>query len=403
MGQLYNKNVVLGVTGGIAAYKSADLVRRLQDAGADVRVVMSRAATEFITPMTMQALSGHPVHLDLLDAGAESAMGHIELARWANLVLVAPATADFIARIAGGRADDLLTTQCLATAAPMLLAPAMNQQMWRDSATQSNVALLEQRGIALVGPAAGKQACGDVGPGRMEEPPAIIERAKALFESGLLDGKHVVITAGPTREALDPVRFISNHSSGKMGFSLAEAAVEAGAITTLVAGPVALRTPTGVTRIDVVSAVDMMAAVENSMADCDVFIATAAVADYRPDDIAAEKIKKTGQDMNIKLVQNPDIVAAVAARDNRPFTVGFAAETSNLEAYAQDKLVRKKLDMIVANNVASVNTGFNADDNEGTVYWPGGEHILDRTSKANIARQLVALIAHHASRSKMTA
>ncbi len=393
MGQLHNKKVLLGVTGGIAAYKSADLVRRLQDAGAEVRVVMSRAATEFITPMTMQALSGHPVHMDLLDAGAESAMGHIELARWADLVLVAPATANFLAKIANGRADDLLTTVCLASAAPLLLAPAMNQGMWHDPATVNNVEILRQRQITLVGPAAGEQACGDIGLGRMEEPPAIIERAQAIFETGLLDGRSVLLTAGPTREALDPVRFISNHSSGKMGFALAEAAAEAGASTTVIAGPIALQTPPGVTRVNVTSAEEMLEAVLAQLAGRDIFIATAAVADYRPAEQAGQKIKKSSESMVIPLVINPDILATVASRADKPFTVGFAAETSDLEHYARDKLKRKNLDMIVANSVTSADTGFNADDNEGTVYWPGGECELARSSKKNMARQLIALIA----------
>jgi phosphopantothenoylcysteine decarboxylase/phosphopantothenate--cysteine ligase len=393
---LTNRRILLGVTGGIAAYKSADLVRRLQDLGASVRVVMTKAAQEFITPLTLQALSGHPVHTDLLDPAAEAAMGHIELARWADLVLVAPATADFIARLAHGHADDLLTTLCLATPAPIAIAPAMNQGMWRDVATQANLGTLRERQVMLFGPAEGSQACGDVGPGRMLEPLEIAQRAAAVFPSRMLDGKRVLITAGPTREAIDPVRFISNHSSGKMGFALAEAAAAAGAQVTLVAGPVNLATPEQVERVDVDSAQQMYDAVMARVDACDVFIASAAVADYRPRLVADQKIKKQHSEaMTIELVRNPDIVASVAARDPHPFTVGFAAETRDVEGYARDKLERKKLDMIVANDVAAAGIGFNSDNNAVTVLWPGGEARFGERAKSVLARELVALIASH--------
>lgn len=393
MGQLSNRHILLGVTGGIAAYKSAELVRRLQDQGAQVRVVMTRAAQEFITPLTLQALSGNPVHTDLLDPAAEAAMGHIELARWADLVLVAPASADFIARLAHGHADDLLTTLCLATPAPVALAPAMNQGMWRDAATRANVDVLRGRDIVCFGPAEGSQACGDVGPGRMLEPDRLAALAADLFPSRLLDGRRVLITAGPTREAIDPVRYISNHSSGKMGFALAEAAAEAGALVTLIAGPVALRTPERVTRVDVESAQQMFDAVMARCADSDIFIAAAAVADYRPERVAADKIKKqSAQEMTLTLVRNPDIVAAVAQGRPKPFTVGFAAETQRVREYARDKLERKNLDMIVANDVAEPGIGFNSDHNAVTVLWRDGEMDIGQRSKTLVARELIMLI-----------
>jgi len=393
MAHLFNRNVVLGVSGGIAAYKSAEIVRQLQARGARVRVIMTRGAREFITPLTLQALSGNPVHTELLDAEAEQGMGHIELARWADLLLIAPATADLIARLAAGRADDLLTTVALATPAPLLVAPAMNQQMWRDEATSANVATLLARGVSMVGPAAGEQACGDVGPGRMEEPAVVAEAAAALFDSGLLAGRRVVITAGPTREALDPVRYISNHSSGKMGFALARAAAEAGALTTLVSGPVQLATPDHVHRIDVESAEEMLQSCLQLLPECDIFIGCAAVADYRPDDAASHKIKKDAARMTLHLVRNPDILATVAASEPGPFTVGFAAETHDVLEYARDKMARKGLDMIVANDVSDQSIGFNSDLNAATVLWPGGEQVLERAGKGTIARQIVALIA----------
>ena len=393
MAHLFNRNVLLGVSGGIAAYKSAELVRALQERGANVRVIMTHGAQEFITPLTLQALSGHPVHTQLLDTEAELGMGHIELARWADLFLIAPATADLIARLATGRADDLLTTVALATAAPQLIAPAMNQQMWRDQATVDNVATLSARGIAFVGPAEGEQACGDVGPGRMEQPEKIAESATAQFDSRALEGKRVVITAGPTREALDPVRYISNHSSGKMGYALAQAAVDAGALTTLVSGPVNLDAPEYATLHNVQSAVDMLEKCQELLADCDIFIACAAVADYRPASAEQQKIKKGPEHLSIELIRNPDIVASVAASEPRPFTVGFAAETNNVLAYAKGKMERKGLDMIVANDVSNSETGFNSDDNEVTVLWPGGEELLERAGKSTIARQIIARVA----------
>lgn len=396
MQRLFNKQVVLGVSGGIAAYKSAELVRRLRDAGAQVRVVMTQAAREFITPLTLQALSGHPVHGDLLDPAAEAAMGHIELARWADLVLIAPATADLMARLAQGRGDDLLTTLVLATDAPVAIAPAMNQAMWRDPATQANLGILLERGVRVFGPGAGEQACGDVGPGRMLEPTDIAARAADCFELGVLTGRHVLINAGPTREAIDPVRYISNHSSGKMGFALAAAAAEAGARVTLVAGPVNLATPARVERIDVVSARDMLDACLAAL-PADLFIASAAVADYRPEQCAESKLKKTpGSDdgMLLKMVRNPDILATLAGHPQRPWCVGFAAETDNLLAYAKDKLSRKNLDMIVANDVSVTSIGFNSDDNAVTLIDRQLNQItLPQTSKQKLARQLIGRIA----------
>ena len=397
MQRLLNKQVVLGISGGIAAYKSAELVRRLKDAGADVRVVMTRAAHEFITPLTLQVLSGNPVHGDLLDPAAEAAMGHIELARWADLVLIAPATADLMARLANGRGDDLLTTLVLATDAPIALAPAMNQAMWRDPATQANLQTLLQRDIKVYGPAAGEQACGDIGPGRMLEPTEIAARCAECFERGLLTGRHVLINAGPTREAIDPVRYLSNHSSGKMGFALAEAAAEAGARVTLVAGPVNLPTPARVDRVDVVSAADMLAACEAAL-PADLFIAAAAVADYRPACCAPGKLKKeTDSDagLTLTLIRNPDILATLAGHVQRPgFCVGFAAETDDVLGYASDKLTRKNLDLIVANDVSQPGIGFNADDNAVTLIDRSlAQQPLPRASKHKLARQIIAVIA----------
>lgn len=393
MGRLNNRQILLGVTGGIAAYKAAELVRRLQDQGAEVRVVMTRAAQEFITPLTMQALSGNPVHTDLLDPAAEAAMGHIELARWADLVLVAPASADFIARLAHGHADDLLTTLCLATAAPIALAPAMNQGMWRDSATQANIDRLRERNIALFGPAEGSQACGDIGPGRLLEVDQLVSLTIDLFPSRALEGQRVIITAGPTREALDPVRYISNHSSGKMGFALARAAADAGARVTLIAGPVALQTPERVRRVDVESAQQMFEATLARLDDCDIFIAAAAVADYRPQRVAEQKIKKQNEELTLTLVRNPDIVAAVAAHSPKPYTVGFAAETERVRDHARDKLERKNLDLIIANDVAGEGIGFNSDNNAVTVLWRSGELAIGERSKSQLARDLIEIIA----------
>nr|WP_288500080.1 bifunctional phosphopantothenoylcysteine decarboxylase/phosphopantothenate--cysteine ligase CoaBC [uncultured Pseudomonas sp.] len=396
MQRLYRKRIILGVGGGIAAYKSAELVRRLKDQGAEVRVVMTQGGREFITPLTLQALSGHPVHLDLLDPAAEAAMGHIELARWADLVLIAPATADLMARLAQGVANDLLTTLVLATDAPVALAPAMNQAMWRDPATLANVELLRSRGLKLFGPASGSQACGDIGLGRMLEADDLAHLAADCFEHLALTGKHVLITAGPTQENIDPVRYITNHSSGKMGFALAEAAVEAGAKVTLISGPVHLPTPDRVNRIDVVSARDMLAACEAAM-PCDILIAAAAVADYRPEVVAQHKLKKdpnSGDGLLLQMVRNPDILATLAHRDDRPFSVGFAAETENLLEYASRKLKDKNLDLIVANDVANPSIGFNSEDNAITII----DRVLQQTSfaqtsKGKIARQLVSFIA----------
>lgn len=389
---LTNRQILLGITGGIAAYKAAELVRRLRDRGADVRVVMTKAAQEFITPLTLQALSGNVVHTDLLDPAAEAAMGHIELARWADLVLIAPASADFISRLAHGRADDLLTTLCLATPARIALAPAMNQGMWRDVATQDNIALLHKHDRLIWGPAAGEQACGDVGPGRMLEADAIADLASKAFKTRLLEGKRVLITAGPTREAIDPVRYISNHSSGKMGFALAQAAVDAGAHVTLIAGPVTLPTPSHVQRVDVESAQQMFDAVHQRADACDIFIAAAAVADYRPEHVVDTKIKKQNDSMTLTLVRNPDIVASVAQLRPKPFTVGFAAETNNVKNYARDKLERKDLDLIIANDVAAPGIGFNSENNAVTALWRDGEMEIGERSKAQIARELIAVI-----------
>ena len=392
MNRLTNKQIILGVTGGIAAYKSAELVRGLQKAGAQVRVVMTRSACEFITPLTLQALSGNPVHIDLLDTEAEAAMGHIELARWADKVLVAPATANFMARLSHGMADDLLSTICLATQAPLVLAPAMNQRMWRNAATQANCETLLARGVSLVGPDSGNQACGDVGPGRMVEPRDLVE---ALIPSGMqaLSGKHLLISAGPTYEDIDPVRFIGNRSSGRMGFALAEAAIDAGARVSLVAGPVHLETPRGVDRVDVRSARDMHAAVMERASGADVFISVAAVADYRPDKPAAQKLKKGLPKQRLDMVVNPDIVADVAALAQRPFTVGFAAETENLRQHAMDKLSSKRLDMIAANRVGQAGSGFEGDNNEILLLTPSGEQNLGRGSKRKLARLLILAVA----------
>ncbi|MGP3790207.1 bifunctional phosphopantothenoylcysteine decarboxylase/phosphopantothenate--cysteine ligase CoaBC [Pseudomonas sp. B392_1p] len=396
MQRLYRKRIVLGVGGGIAAYKSAELVRRLRDQGADVHVVMTHGGREFITPLTLQALSGHPVHLDLLDPAAEAAMGHIELAKWADLVLIAPATADIMARLAQGVANDLLTTLVLATDAQVALAPAMNQAMWRDPATQANAQTLAQRGMRLFGPASGSQACGDVGLGRMLEADDLAQLAADCFQRNVLDGVRVLITAGPTQENIDPVRYITNHSSGKMGFALAEAAAEAGAQVTLVSGPVFLPTPDRVQRIDVVSARDMLAACEAAMPS-DILIAAAAVADYRPEVVAPHKLKKdptTGDGLYLQMVRNPDILATLAARPDRPFSVGFAAETEHLLDYAARKLKDKNLDLIVANDVANPTIGFNSEENAITVIDRQLQQTgFAQTSKGKIARQLVALIA----------
>lgn len=392
---LTNKHILLGVTGGIAAYKAADLTRRLQDQGADVRVVMTQAATEFITPLTMQALSTHPVHTDILDTETESVMGHIELARWADLVLVAPASANFIARLVAGQGDDLLTTLCLATECPIAVAPAMNQAMWGNINTQNNMIKLRETDVHVFGPASGSQACGEVGEGRLLDVPDIVDATIKLFPSATLSGKHVMITAGPTREAIDPVRYISNHSSGKQGYALAEAAIEAGARVTLVSGPTQLPPVPRAQMVYVNSAQEMHEAVHKRLNDCDIFIGVAAVADYRPRTPSEQKLKKTvGNDvLTIELVENPDIVAAVARHNPRPFTVGFAAETQNLVEYARRKLEAKQLDLIVANDVSDQSIGFNSDDNATTLLWSDGELGLPMMSKSTLSRKIIGLIA----------
>ena len=387
---LTNKRILLGITGGIAAYKCAELTRLLIKAGAEVRVAMTKAATEFITPLTMQALSGQRVHLDLLDIDAEAAMGHIELARWADLVLIAPATADFIARISHGQANDILSTMVLATSAKIAVAPAMNQAMWADDSTTTNLNTLVDRGYHIFGPAEGEQACGDVGPGRMLEPAQLLELSSSLFETGLLAGKNIVITGGPTREAIDPVRFISNHSSGKMAYALAAEAVAAGAKVTLISGPVNLATPDSVHRIDVVSAAQMLDATLEHMSDCDVFIGVAAVADYRPAEVEVQKIKKSDEQMQITLIKNPDIISEVAKLERKPFVVGFAAETNDIVSNGKDKLTRKNLDMLFANNATET---FNSDSISVTALTKTSESELSAGNKNVVARNMLQLIA----------
>jgi phosphopantothenoylcysteine decarboxylase/phosphopantothenate--cysteine ligase len=391
---MQGKRILLGVTGGIAAYKSPDLVRRLRERGAEVQVVMTRSAGEFITPLTFQAVSGKPVRTDIWDSAAEAAMGHIELARWADIVLVAPATADFLARLASGHADDLLTTLCLATEAPIAVAPAMNRVMWANPATQANVTTLTQRRVNIMGPAAGDQACGEVGEGRMLEPLELVARVDALLvPTGPLSGKRVLITAGPTRERIDPVRFISNRSSGKMGFAVAQAARNAGAEVVLVSGPVSLPTPPGVRRLDCESAMDMLGIVTREVAKADVFISTAAVADYKPAKPAGQKIKKASDRMDLEMERTTDILAAVAAgADRPPLVVGFAAETENVEQNARGKLMKKNLDMIAANEVGDAKA-FECEDNHLIVLSRTSRHDLGKDSKAVLAQKLVELIA----------
>jgi phosphopantothenoylcysteine decarboxylase/phosphopantothenate--cysteine ligase len=390
---LNGKKIVIGVTGSIAAYKAADLIRRLKDYGAEVRVMMTTGAAEFITPLTLQTLSGHPVAMTLLDADEESAMGHIALARWADWILIAPATADCLSRLVSGRADDILAAVCLATEAPIAVAPAMNNKMWSNAATQSNLALLKQRGVSVIGPASGDQACGEQGEGRLLEPLDIVYELDRLMVPGLLAGKQVVITAGPTYEPIDPVRFIGNRSSGKMGFAIAQAAMEAGAKVTIIAGPVQLATPTTVRRINVETTQEMALAVEDSLDACDIFISCAAVSDYRPIQVQQEKIKKNSeQSIQIELEPTIDIVSTVTNRHNKPsFVVGFAAETQNLTEYAKSKLARKKLDMIAANWVGE-NQGFAVDDNALHIIWTDGEQTLPLMPKTQLARELMTLI-----------
>ncbi|MGB5259318.1 MAG: bifunctional phosphopantothenoylcysteine decarboxylase/phosphopantothenate--cysteine ligase CoaBC [Gammaproteobacteria bacterium] len=392
MNYLSGKHVLLGITGGIAAYKAAELVRLLRRTEAEVRVIMTAGAREFITPLTLQALSGNPVHTDLLDSAAEAAMGHIELARWADVLLVAPATADALARRVQGRANDLLSAVCLACEAPQAVAPAMNRAMWDNPATRDNISTLVARGVHVFGPARGAQACGETGPGRMLEPQALVDHLSGLFRTGRLAGQRVVVTAGPTREAIDPVRYISNHSSGRMGFALARAAAEAGAEVILISGPVTLETPPGVRRVDVTSATDMHAAVMQQAPDSDIFIAVAAVADYRPQAAATQKIRKSDTTMTLVLERNPDILADVAVLPAAPFTVGFAAETEALLERAKHKRTAKGIDMIAANLVGA-GRGFDVDENALHVVWDGGDVELPSTGKTRLAVQLVELIA----------
>jgi phosphopantothenoylcysteine decarboxylase/phosphopantothenate--cysteine ligase len=393
---LAQRRILLGVSGGIAAYKSCELVRRLRDLDADVRVVMTESATHFVSATTFQALSGQSVRVSLWDAQAEAAMGHIELARWAERILIAPASADILARLAHGLADDLLTTLCLASAAPLYVAPAMNQQMWAHASVQANVETLRQRGVHLLGPASGDQACGDVGNGRMLEAHELRDALAASFGDDSLAGLQVVVSAGPTYEDIDPVRFIGNRSSGRMGFAVAQAAALAGAQVTLVAGPVSLATPAGVARrIDVRSAAQMHAEVLSAAAHADIYIAAAAVGDFRPNEVSAHKLKKTcdGAGLSLQLSENPDILASLSSRPTHPFLVGFAAETHDVASYAQQKLSRKGLDMIAANQVGE-GLGFEAADNALSVYWADGSIDLPRVGKGELARQLIAQVAH---------
>ena len=390
--KLANKRILLGVTGSIAAYKSAELVRRLMDEGATVQVVMTEAAQVFVTPFTLQTLSGRPVHYTLMDADAEATMGHIEQARWADLIVVVPASANFIAKLAQGQANDLLSAICLASAAPLAVAPAMNQQMWANAATQANVATLVERGVTLLGPALGEQACGDVGAGRMLEPDQIVASCAEYFEVGILAGRRVLITAGPTQEDIDPVRYISNRSSGKMGFSIAAAAAEAGALVTLISGPVSLETPARVTRIDVRSAEQMLAAVQ-AQESPEIVIAAAAVADYRPLQVASQKIKKQVGSAQLSLEQTPDILATIAENRGDMFVVGFAAETERLEENARIKLEKKSLDLIAANWVGSERGGFDSNENALSVLWQNGGVELPMAPKEKIARLLIEIVA----------
>jgi phosphopantothenoylcysteine decarboxylase/phosphopantothenate--cysteine ligase len=392
---LINKNILLGVTGGIAAYKSAEIVRGLKKAGSSVRVVMTQSAQEFITPLTLQALSGNPVSTDLLDAEAEAAMGHIELARWADAILIAPATANTIARLSSGRADDLLSSITLAFDGPIGLAPAMNQAMWKDERTQSNIKNLEQKDFSLYGPGSGEQACGDVGLGRMLEPSEIVELFASLFEAGSLSNKSVLITAGPTQEPIDPVRYVTNRSSGKMGYALAEAAVEAGAQVTLVSGPVNIKPPASCNLVPVETAQEMYDAVMHHVRGKDVYIGTAAVADYSPSKVESSKIKKKGNNeaLVLKMKENQDILKTVSDMKDRPYMVGFAAETEDLLKNARKKLEKKKIDLIIANDVSDKSIGFDSEENEVTLITNSEEVLLDRSSKKKIAKRIVEFIS----------
>lgn len=399
MKRLANKRILLGITGSIAAYKAGEIIRRLREHNAEVRVVMTRGATEFVTPLTFQALSGNPVHLHLLDNEAEAAMGHIELARWADVILVAPASADFISRLCLGRANDLLGALCLASHVPLALAPAMNQQMWKDPATQTNVQTLRSRGVLLFGPDSGEQACGDVGEGRLMQPNLLLEVLADVFVTGSLTGRTVLVTAGPTQEAIDPVRYLSNHSSGKMGYAVATAAMEAGAEVILISGPVddSLTAPHSIKLVQVTTAEQMLEQAQTYAHQADIFIAAAAVADYRPVLENPEKIKKAADTMMLQLQRNPDILATIKRENPWLFSIGFAAETEELEKHARQKLQDKGVEMIVANWVghAAVETQgtFGSDNNALKLFWQGGELELGVSSKARLARELVALIA----------
>jgi len=390
-------NVLLGISGGIAAYKAPDLVRRLRERGADVQIVMTTSAEEFVTATALQAVSGRQLRSNLWDKDAEAAMSHIELARWADVVLIAPATAEVMARIVSGAAPDLLTTICLATEAPIALAPAMNHIMWNNAATQANREVLEQRGIHILGPGVGSQACGETGAGRMLEPDEIAATVFSLTGGkggGLLEGRAVVVTAGPTREAIDPVRYITNRSSGKMGYAMANAAAVAGADVILVSGPVNIAAPPGVELRVVETAEEMYSATHEVIGEADIFIAAAAVADYRPAKVGTQKIKKNDKSLSLDLVRCPDILASVAKLQRPPFTVGFAAETENLEENARSKLQKKRLDMIIANRVGT-GSGFDRDDNTVSVLWTGGERNFPTATKLDLARDLIELVAEH--------
>jgi len=391
---LSHKRILLGITGGIAAYKSADLVRRLRDHGAEVRVVMTKGACEFITPLTMQALSGNPVHTKLMDPRSEAMIGHIELARWSDVVIVAPASANFIARLAHGMADDLLSTLCLAADVPLLIAPAMNRRMWLNPATQDNIALLQSRNIMSLGPAEGQQACGEEGPGRMLEPAELIQEVSNVFHTELLIGMNILVTAGSTREAIDPVRYISNRSSGRMGYAIARAATEAGAGVTLVSGPASQQPPDRVHCIEVTTAAQMHDAVMAAIGITDIFVAAAAVADYRCAKVAPQKLKKNDASISLTLEKTTDILAEVADMPDPPFTVGFAAETENLEENARHKLQTKGLDMIAANQVGE-QLGFDSEDNALELYWDTGRLSLEQAPKEKLARQLIHIIAEN--------
>ncbi|MDA9007835.1 bifunctional phosphopantothenoylcysteine decarboxylase/phosphopantothenate--cysteine ligase CoaBC [Porticoccaceae bacterium] len=393
MSSLSQKRIILGITGGIAAYKSAEITRRLQDEGAEVRVVMSESAQEFIRPLTLQALSGNPVHTDLLDPEAEAAMGHIELARWADLVLIAPATANFVATLNQGSANDLMSSICLATTAPVMIAPAMNQAMWSNSASQQNIESLKQREVIILEPDNGIQACGDVGPGRLPQPETIVQQVASVFKTGEMTGKKVVITAGPTREAIDPVRYISNHSSGKMGYAIADAMIDAGAEVILISGPVSLKQPDRCTLVSVTSAHEMLEAATEAAQRTDIFISAAAVADYYITETSDQKIKKKSDKMTLNLAKTPDIVSIVKENNPKLFVLGFAAETQKVEQYAREKLARKNLDAIIANDVSREDIGFNSDDNEALWVEQESTHHFSKCNKAQLARDLVALLA----------